>query len=88
MKKRGLVQSRSGQVTVFIIIGLILLLTVGVIVYFQYAYKKVQTFELSEDPVTAYVQQCLVDITEEGVMLAGKNGGYIFQEEHLHPNLQ
>ncbi|MEK6867505.1 MAG: hypothetical protein AABX98_01650, partial [Nanoarchaeota archaeon] len=81
MKKTGLVQSRSAQVTVFIIIGLILLLTVGVIVYFQYAYKKVQTFELSEEPVSAYVQQCLVDITEEGVMLAGKNGGYIFQEE-------
>ncbi len=81
MKKKGLVHSRSAQVTVFIIVGIILLLTVGIIVYFQYAYKKVLTFELSEEPVTAYVQQCLVDITEEGVMLAGKNGGYVFQEE-------
>jgi hypothetical protein len=81
VKKKGLVQSRSAQVTVFIIIGIILLLTVGVIVYFQYAYKKVPTFELSEEPVTAYIQQCLVDITEEGVLLAGQNGGYIFQEE-------
>ena len=82
MKNLRVVQSsRSGQITVFIIIGLILLLTVGVIIYFQYAYKKTPTFELSKDPVTAYVQQCLVDITKEGVLLAGQNGGYIFQEE-------
>lgn len=83
VKKRGVFRLFSGsksQVTVFIILGLILVFAVGTILYFQYAMKKPTVFELSEEPVTAYVQQCLLDITEEAVLLAGQNGGYIYQD--------
>jgi hypothetical protein len=71
--------SHKGQITVFIIIGLLLLFTVGAIFYIQYKFKP--AFELSEDPVAAYVQQCLIDTTEQAVILAGQTGGNIFQEE-------
>ncbi|MFA6888178.1 MAG: hypothetical protein WC254_01655 [Candidatus Woesearchaeota archaeon] len=71
--------SSKGQVTVFIVIGILLILTVGTIFFVQYAFKA--PFELSSDPVTAYVQQCLLDTTKEAVIVAGQTGGYMFEEQ-------
>lgn len=84
MKKsvdKHIFHSKKAQVTVFIIIGMLLIATVATVIYFQTQFKKIPAFELSEDPVTAYVQQCLVDVTEEAVLLAGQRGGYLYQEE-------
>ena len=72
--------SKKAQVTVFIIVGILLIATVATIIYFQTQFKKTPTFELSQDPVTAYIQQCLVDVTEEAVLLAGQRGGYLYEE--------
>ena len=80
MRKRGVFSSRSAQVTIFIIIGLILLATIATVLYLKYAYveKIAGEFELSQEPVTAYIQQCLIDVTEEAVLKAGQQGGYIY----------
>lgn len=75
-------RSRRAQITIFIVIGLILLLTVATVFYFQYRAEQHPIFALSEDPVTAYVQQCIVDTTKEAVLLAGEHGGAIYQEEY------
>ncbi len=69
----------KGQVTVFIIIGILLLLTVGTIFYLHYQFKP--PFELSSDPVAAYVQQCLLDTAKEAVVLAGQTGGYMYEPQ-------
>ncbi len=70
---------KKGQITVFIIIGLLVLFTIAAIIYVQYRFKP--EFELSSDPVTAYIQQCLVDITKEAVVLAGQSGGDMYQDQ-------
>lgn len=70
---------KRGQVTIFIILGLILVFAVGTVLYFQYAVEK-PTFALSKEPVTAYVQQCLIDTTKEAALLAGQNGGFLYQD--------
>ncbi len=77
----SLKSSRSAQITIFIVIGLVLLLTTATIFYFKYAFEEAPVFVFSDDPVTAYVQQCIVDATKEAVILAGQNGGFIYQEE-------
>lgn len=73
---------RKAQVTVFIIIGIVLLLSVGLIVYFtrEQAVEPVKrTVEVPEgtQEVYDYVSQCLNEITREGLVLLGAQGGYI-----------
>ncbi len=75
-------RSSRAQITVFIVIGLILLLTVATVFYFTYYTEQTPSFVLSQDPVTAYVQQCIVDTTKEAVQLAGEHGGAIYQENY------
>jgi hypothetical protein len=87
--KRGIDSNRfvylgkSAQVTIFIILGIILLITVGIITWLSYSYvdEIPATFELSQEPVVAYIQQCLVDVTEEAVLKAGQQGGYIYTDK-------
>ncbi|MBI5697254.1 MAG: hypothetical protein HZC29_01870, partial [Thaumarchaeota archaeon] len=76
---------KKGQATIFIILGLIILLTIGVIYYL-----KTQTTEaklgiaLQQDSasgdavvVQQYVSTCLNDISKRAVILLGQQGGYI-----------
>lgn len=74
-------RSTAGQVTVFIVLGIIIVLTVATLLYFQYAFEKPIQFEISQEPVTAYVQQCMIDVTQEALLLAGQTGGHLYQEE-------
>ena len=76
---QSLKNSTHAQVTIFIILGLILVFAVAAVLYFQYAVEK-PVFELSKEPVAAYVQQCLIDTTKEAVLLAGQNGGFLYQD--------
>ncbi len=73
--------NKKAQITAFIIIGLMLLVAVGLIYYYQAkeAEKaiKIQDFEYSNDPVVAYVQTCLYELGEEAITLIGQQGGYI-----------
>jgi len=74
--------SRRGQITVFIIIGLILLITAGLVVYLT-TKKAVKPVEeeviVPEDvrPVYEYVQACVNDIAHEGLGLLGLQGGFV-----------
>jgi hypothetical protein len=81
--KKGVVNARSGQVTLFIILGIIILATVAIVLYLQYSYvDDIDTsFELSEQPVQRYIESCLIDVTEEAVLRAGQQGGQIYINE-------
>ena len=70
---------KRGQITVFIIIGLLVLLT-----YFVLTYYKKSTIEEPElimpelIPVQQFVETCTQNIAEEAIDLIGINGGYIY----------
>ncbi len=62
---------------------MILLMTIAVVIWLQYAYVKDNStaFELSQEPVIAYIQQCLTDVAKEAVLKAGQHGGYIYMNK-------
>lgn len=73
---------KKGQLTIFIIIGLILLISAGLVVYLT-TKKIVKPIEeqviVPEDarPVYEFVQGCANDIAREGLQLLGLQGGFI-----------
>ncbi len=79
MKKRG-------QITLFMVIGIILLFSTSLIFYTK---EKVQEAQTSTErfaatktptdllPVKVYVENCLTEVGEDAIRLIGANGGYI-----------
>jgi hypothetical protein len=74
--------NKRGQITLFIIIGLILLVSVGIVVYLT-TERAVKPLEeeviVPEDvkPVYDYVQSCVNSLAMEGIGLLGLQGGFI-----------
>jgi len=79
MFKRG----KKGQITVFLIIGIVLLLVIGSFFYLRKEVTlqpEIINQELIDVPngegVNFFVQNCLASISEEGVLKVGRQGGY------------
>jgi len=68
----------KAQVTLFVILGIIILIAGALVFYFK---EKVsfqpEYIEPRFEPIQNYVQSCLADISKEAVTLIGLNGGYI-----------
>ncbi len=76
--KRG----RKAQVTVFIIIGILILLTAAILVYFYKTKAAAPVKRLVIVPEEArqvydYVTSCLQQVGKDGLLLLGTQGGYI-----------
>ncbi len=72
------ISKKRGQITVFIIIGLIVLLTYLLLSY--YRKESIEEIELIQPeliPVQQYVQTCTKNIAREAIDIIGINGGYI-----------
>ena len=77
---------RKGQITIFIIIGIILLATASILIYMNQSKKtieqeavlpKLSIIEAGLQPVRDYVTKCISIIGEEGLRIIGVHGGYI-----------
>jgi len=74
---------KKGQVTVFIIVGMIILVAVASFLLIrQQTIVKQPIFEkqdISEEftPVVDYVENCIKDVAAEGLILLGERGGFI-----------
>ena len=79
-KFSAIFSNKKGQVTIFIILGILLLLAVALIIVLQ---KEVLTFErkelvpLERGPVESFVTNCLKIVTNEALFLMGQQGGFI-----------
>jgi len=74
MKKRG-------QITVFIIIGVILLIITALVFYFQKQqaeYKPKKEIIQKLGPVELYMQSCIDQLGKEAVIKMGQTGGYVY----------
>ncbi|MFH0978768.1 MAG: hypothetical protein V1837_05705 [Candidatus Woesearchaeota archaeon] len=78
---------RKGQITVFIILGLVLLILFATVFYF-YSLRTTSTLEqeqiptvkevpLEFQPISAYVESCIARYGEEALRKIGLGGGYI-----------
>ncbi|MDP7141003.1 MAG: hypothetical protein QF506_01445 [Candidatus Woesearchaeota archaeon] len=71
MKKRG-------QVSIFMILGLVILLSVGVVLYFrQAALEEPELVEPRLMPVKNFVEDCVYLTGEQGIRKIGSTGGFI-----------
>jgi hypothetical protein len=78
-------ENKKAQATLFIIIGLIILLAIGIFYYIRTTVIEAQVdIALKQDTakgdavvVQNYVSSCLNDIAETGLLLLGQHGGYI-----------
>ena len=92
IEKRGIGfrGSSQGQVTVFIIVGiLILLVFAGIFYFFRSSITEKLTAEgepvLAEvpsefQPVQSYTDNCISQISKRGVKILGQQGGYIYPD--------
>jgi len=78
---------KRGQITVFIIIGLLVLLTYFTLSY--YRSEKIEEVELILPeliPVQQYVMECTDNLAREAIEIIGINGGYIDFPRHIQTN--
>src|SRR3989344_1998469 len=79
--------TRKGQVTVFIFIGIFILVILGVFIYFrsELLVRTTQQANLgvSEQfrPVQQYYENCLTNAAVDGINLVGSQGGYLNVDE-------
>ncbi len=84
---------RKGQITLFIIIGLIILLTAAFVFYLVYLKEKPVEREAitpplpiaEADPVSALVMTCLKTTAQNGLKIIGDHGGYLKPQFTLNP---
>ncbi|MBN1386023.1 hypothetical protein JW968_03540 [Candidatus Woesearchaeota archaeon] len=84
-KKRGV----RGQITVFIILGIIILFAVGLILYLKEEVTIFGTagfFSTKTTPISRYIETCLGDVAEDGLVLIGEQGGYLNIPESVRRN--
>lgn len=76
-------KSKRAQITVFVILGLIIIITVSLLFYFKNSTIKikppVENLEVTDDvkPIQTYVIECLKSVSKEALFKIGQNGGYI-----------
>ncbi|NCN22546.1 hypothetical protein GW934_03595, partial [Candidatus Falkowbacteria bacterium] len=84
---------KRGQVTVFIILGIVVLVAIALVFMFRSELVS-QDFESEMNsiivpqqlvPVKQYFDACLIDVAEEGIMVLGEQGGYIKIPEDITP---
>lgn len=73
---------KKGQVTIFVVLGIMVLLIVGFFIYMNFQQKKGIEFErttVSEQfkPVQLFVEDCINSVATEAIENLGKHGGYI-----------
>ncbi|MFH1770792.1 MAG: hypothetical protein ABH828_04510 [archaeon] len=79
---------KKGQITIFVIMGLVLILIVGLVLFTTKFVKDAPPVEkeiensFEQAKVKEYVEKCLEYIGEEGLLKLGSNGGYINPENY------
>lgn len=76
--------SRKAQITVFIIIGIILVLSVGVYTYLRTAgIKPAEIFQPKAPPVVAFIDACIEKTASDALSAMGDQGGYITLPDNI-----
>ncbi|MEE9525999.1 MAG: hypothetical protein V3V78_05330 [Candidatus Woesearchaeota archaeon] len=73
-------KQKRGQITVFIILGIIILLSILLFVYFREAvtvFKPERVIPPELEPLNEFVEGCLNQIARDGINILGANGGFI-----------
>jgi hypothetical protein len=70
--------NRKSQITLFIIIGIIILFSVGIYSYMRVSeVKEVKVEQQAAPPVVEFIDACIDKVATEGIRYMGDQGGYI-----------
>ncbi len=70
---------KKSQITIFIILGVIIIIAVGLFVYYQTALIPKEKSALEEvTPVKDYIDACIEQVGKDALDTLGLNGGYIY----------
>jgi len=78
------INTKKGQVTLFIILGMLILVFFG-LYYYQLVYIETpleSTTSTEQTVVQQYVESCLTDVSQEGVQYIASRGGYYDLSEY------
>lgn len=79
----GYIMKKRGQITVFIIIGIIILTVVSLLLYIQrekisgFLSEPIETIPSQYLPVRNFVEGCVANTATQAIMLLGLQGGYL-----------
>lgn len=86
-KRGGKSFGKKAQITVFIIIGIILVFSVGIYSYLRSTGTgPVEVFRPKSPPVVAFVEACIEQTAEEAIRAMGDQGGYIVLPPQMRLN--
>ena len=78
MKRGESITGSKAQITIFIIIGLIMLFGVAAVFYFRSAgIGPAQFVQPKSPPVEAFIEQCLENTAKDALRAVGEQGGYL-----------
>ena len=72
--------NKKGQITIFIILGLVILLAAGLLFLFRSQIMEFRPGEVTpteKGRVENFITACMADISEEALFLVGQQGGYV-----------
>ncbi len=78
---------KRGQLTIFIIIGVLIVLLVGTVLVINarqsktYSLPRTESVSQEAQPVQDFIMSCLSSVSEQGLRLIGDHGGYLSTEE-------
>jgi hypothetical protein len=82
---------RKGQITLFIVIGLVLVMAIGLFIFLrvrtteqglQGQLSEITDVSTDFQPVYDYVDNCIKETSETGLRLLGQRGGFIYPERN------
>ena len=74
--------NKRGQITIFIILGIVIVISVGLFLTINKIEFKPVTYDTK---VKDYVTNCLKQVSDEGIYLIGKQGGVLYDDQINHP---
>jgi len=83
-------KTKKAQITMFVVIGIVILILVGMVIYFitystkrqsQKSVKITQQSTIRTQQVSNFVSSCLEKTAKDGLVLASRQGGYIFTDQ-------
>ncbi len=69
--------SKRGQITIFIVVGIVILFAVGIVLYAANIQQKLRVFQEEESEIQMYVGVCLEETAKDAVNSLGVAGGYM-----------
>ena len=74
--------SKKGQVTLFVLLGIFLMIITGILIFFfSQKLPQQEATPLQTEAVTQLVEKCITKTAEEAILATGKRGGYFILPE-------